>query len=483
MILTQISRFFNRVRNLAIGKARDIRDPRIFHHLSLAAFFAWVGLGVDGLTSSCYGPEEAFLALGQHTYLAIFVAMATAVTIFLISASYSQIVEQFPSGGGGYLVASKLLSPSVGMISGCALLIDYLLTITLSVASGADALFSFLPASWYGLRLPLAIVGVGVLIILNLRGVRESVIPLTPIFLTFLLTHVFAIVWAASTHVGDMHQMVRATAADIHNTHAEIGTLAMILLIIRAFSMGAGTFTGIEAVSNGLPILREPRVQTAKRTMRYMSISLAFMASGLILGYLLYGVRSEPGKTLNAVLMEHVAGSWDPHFGRIFVGVTLMSEAAMLFVAAQTGFLGGPRVLANMAVDHWFPFQFALLSNRLVIKNGILMVGIAAVVLMIASGGSVKLLVVLYSINVFITFFLSQLGMVRYWWTHKRKKPRWKRKMSINGAGLILTSLVLVFVVVVKFNEGGWITLLVTGSLIAVAIMIKRYYLATQQHI
>ena len=147
-----------KLKNLVIGKSRSPRDTRIFHKLSLIAFFAWVGLGADGLSSSCYGPQEAFLALGHHPYLAIFVAAASALTIFVISASYSQIVELFPTGGGGYLVASKLLSPGLGMLSGCALLIDYVLTITVSIASGADAICS-LPIfqKWQSYRLGFAV--------------------------------------------------------------------------------------------------------------------------------------------------------------------------------------------------------------------------------------------------------------------------------------------------------------------------------------
>ena len=140
-------RFIDKLKNTLLGGARDIRAPDLFHKLSLVAFFAWVGLGADGLSSANYGPEESFLSLGNHGHLAIFVALATAITIFVITTSYSQIVELFPSGGGGYLVASKLLSPILGMISGCALLIDYVLTISLSIASGADAIFSFLPLS------------------------------------------------------------------------------------------------------------------------------------------------------------------------------------------------------------------------------------------------------------------------------------------------------------------------------------------------
>src|SRR5512136_822320 len=193
--------FLDRVKNVLIGEARDIRDPRLFHKLSLVAFFAWVGLGADGLSSANYGPEESFLALGSHTHLGIFVALATALTIFVIASSYSQIVELFPGGGGGYLVASKLLSPTLGMVSGCALLIDYVLTITLSVASGADAIFSFLPLAWQPFKLGLAVVGVLVLVVLNLRGVKESVVPLVPVFLLFLVTHVFAVAVALGTHL------------------------------------------------------------------------------------------------------------------------------------------------------------------------------------------------------------------------------------------------------------------------------------------
>src|SRR3989442_14218798 len=136
------------LKEIVLGKPLRATDPGVFHHVSLIAFLAWVGLGADGLSSSCYGPEEAFLALGEHAYLALFLAVLTALTVFVISASYSQIIELFPSGGGGYLVASHLLGPRVGLVSGCALLVDYVLTISISIASGADALFSFLPVEW-----------------------------------------------------------------------------------------------------------------------------------------------------------------------------------------------------------------------------------------------------------------------------------------------------------------------------------------------
>ena len=179
--------------------------------------------------------------------------------------------------------------------------------------------------------------------------------------------------------------------------------------------MGAGTYTGIEAVSNAVPVLREPRVQTAKKTMHLMAISLAFMAGGLLIAYILFNVAPVPGKTLNAVLFENVTKSWGT-FGNYFVIATLISEAALLFVATQTGFLDGPRVLANMALDRWVPTMFATLSDRLVTQNGILIMGVSALIMVFLTQGSVKLLIVLYSIAVFITFLLSQAGMVRHWW-------------------------------------------------------------------
>lgn len=467
-----------RLKILILGAAHSPHDKAIFHRLSLIAFFAWVGLGADGLSSSCYGPQEAFLALQGRIYLAVFVALGTALTVLIISASYSQILELFPTGGGGYLVASKLLSPTIGMVSGCALLVDYALTITLSIASGADAVFSFLPADWHTWKLTAAAVGVLALTVLNMRGIKESVFPLVPIFVIFVITHAFSIVYALAAHVTSLPLIARETAAEVQRASAEIGFIGMIFLMLRAYGMGAGTYTGIEAVSNGLPILREPKVQTGKRTMRYMAVSLAFMAMGLMLAYILFGTRLPAGKTLNAALFEQIAGGWG-RTGYLFVLVTLISEAAILFVAAQTGFLDGPRVLANMAMDRWVPTRFAMLSDRLVTQNGILLMGGAGLALMLLSRGSVRFLVVLYSINVFITFVLSQLGMARHWWRARGSGGPWRKKLLLNGVGLVLCVSILISVASVKFNEGGWMTLAVTGTLIAIVIAIKGHYTHT----
>jgi hypothetical protein len=240
--------------------------------------------------------------------------------------------------------------------------------------------------------------------------------------------------------------------------------------------MGAGTYTGIEAVSNGMPILREPKVATARKTMILMAASLSFMVLGLMICYMLLDVRVDEHRTLNAVLLSNLTSDWGQFWSGTFILVTLISEAALLFVAAQTGFIDGPRIMANMAIDHWFPKRFASLSDRLVTMNGVLLMGFGSIALMIISKGSVALLVVLYSINVFITFTISQVGMVKHWWLNRRKEILWKRKITINGIGLILTTFILISVTVLKFWEGGWITLVITGILIYLAINIKRHY-------
>lgn len=468
-----------KMKNLFIGEAKAIQDKSIFHKLSLVAFFAWIGLGADGISSSCYGPEEAYRNLEGHPMLAIFVALGTVFTIFIISTSYSQIIKLFPQGGGGYLVGSKLLSPTVGMISGCALIIDYVLTITISVSSGTDALFSFFPESMQIHKLGIAIFGVCLLILLNLRGVKESVVSLTPIFVIFIATHVFVILYAIVIKANDFQVVSTETANQLHASVSQLGIWGTIFIILKAYSMGAGTFTGIEAVSNGMPILREPKVKTAKRTMILMAASLSFIVMGLMIAYALYNVQISPSKTLNAVLFDNVTAHWGPFWSRSFILTTLLSEAALLYVAAQTGFIDGPRIMANMAIDKWFPKKFASLSDRLVTMNGVLLMGFSAILLMALSHGSVQLLVVLYSINVFITFSISQLGMVRHWWIERGKLEHWRKKMTVNGIGFILTTFILISVTIIKFEEGGWITLLITGVFIFIAINIKKHYFKT----
>jgi amino acid transporter len=467
------------LKEFLLGKRKDPLDPRVFHQISLVAFLAWVGLGADGLSSSAYGPEEAYLALGQHFYLALPLAILTAVTVFIISASYSQIIELFPTGGGGYLVATKLLGPRAGLVAGSALVVDYMLTITISIASSADALFSFVSASLQPYKMVVEVLLIFGLIYLNLRGVKESVIFLLPIFLLFIVTHIVVITMGVVPHAADMPTLVSSSYKELSGDIQGLGMLATLGILLHAYSLGGGTYTGIEAVSNGLQILREPRVATGKKTMLYMATSLAFTAGGILLCYLLNRVVHEPGKTLNASLFSTVYGAFfgaDSNATAGLVILTLITEAALLIVAAQAGFLDGPRVLSNMSLDSWAPHRLSHLSDQLVTRNGVWFMGIASLAFLIYSHGEVKLLVVMYSINVFLTFTLSQLGMCRHWWEVRQTSQPWKGKLAINGLGLLSTTTILFVTVTTKFAEGGWVTILVTLVFVLICQAVRWHY-------
>lgn len=468
-----------RWRGILLGGPKNLLDPHIHHNLALVAFFAWVGLGSDGLSSSCYGPQAAFLELGSHRHLAFYLIAATVLTVFLISASYSQIIELFPSGGGGYLVATKLLGPTPGIVSGCALVIDYVLTISTSVAAGCDAIFSGFPPQWQGMKLTIELLVIMGLSALNLRGVKESVVVLTPIFLAFMLTHVTLIGVGIFGHAQSFATIGVDTARDTHMAISDLGVLGVLFVFLRAFSMGGGTFTGIEAVSNSTDILREPRVVTGKRTMLYMACSLAFTAGGIMLAYVLNDVHAETNKTLNASLWEILTNGW--HIGSVrigpaFVWLTLLSEGALLFVAAQTGFVAGPRTLAAMAVDQWVPKRFAHLSEQLVTQNGVLSMGLAAALVLLYTRGAIETLLVMYSINVFMTFTLTQMGMVRHWWNKRGELPHWRRRFIVATLGTLVTGGILIATAALKFRHGGWITLLATGAMIGFCFMVRSHY-------
>jgi hypothetical protein len=463
-----------RLKRWLVGRPRDLSDSRLFHRLSLIPFLAWVGLGADGLSSSAYGPEEAFKALRGHTYLAVGLAALMAGTVLLISAAYRRIIEEFPTGGGGYVVATSLLGPSAGVVSGAALLVDYVLTITISIAAAGDALYSFLPAAWLGTKPVLEFGFILLLTTLNIRGVRESVMTLLPVFLLFVVTHLLLIGWGIVGHLPQLPATAVAVREGFSRGTATLGVGGLLLLFVRAYSLGGGTYTGIEAVSNGLPIMREPKVETGKRTMLYMGTSLAFTASGLLLCYLLWRITPVAGKTMNAVLIERLVDGVP--LGPTLVVLTLFSEAMLLVVAAQAGFIDGPRVLANMAVDSWVPHRFAALSERLTTQNGILLMGIAALAALWYTGGDVGHLVVMYSINVFLTFSLSMLAMTRFWRQHRGRRKQWKSRLLLFTAGGVLCATILLTTLYEKFAQGGWITVAITALVIALCFLIRRHY-------
>jgi amino acid transporter len=467
------------IRNFIFGKPLDPLDNSTRHNIALIAFFAWIGIGADGISSACYGPEETFLALAGHTPLAIFLALATGVTVFLIAFSYNQIIEKFPNGGGGYRVASTLLGPRAGLVAGSALVIDYILTISISVSAGVDAFFSIIPPEYRVNKILVISLIIILLTYLNLRGTKESIKILMPIFLGFIVTHVFLIIYGIASHNTGLTNVFPNAVADAESTIDSIGWFAGAVILFKAFSLGGGTYTGLEAVSNAVTSLKEPRVKTAKLTMMALASSLAFMAMGIILLYLLWDVQKIPGETLNATTFLKITNDWSLfgyNISHVFVTIVMIFSAFLLFVAANTGFIGGPNVLAVMASDRWLPSQFSSLSSRLVTRNGILIISAAAIAAVIITKGEVHTLVILYSINVFITFCLSLLGITRYNIQNRKKYNGGYWKIVTPVLALIICTIILITTTTLKFFQGGWLTIGITGCLIGLCLYIKNYY-------
>jgi amino acid transporter len=474
-----------KIREIVLGKALDPMKSDTRHSLALVAFLAWVGLGADGLSSSAYGPEETFRALGGHTHLGLYMALATAVTVFIIALAYNQVIELFPTGGGGYRVASILVGPYMGLIAGCALILDYVLTVSISVAAGVEALASLLPLGFHSYKLWAEILVVAVLIVLNLRGMKEAIRVLLPIFLGFVATHLVLIVYGIFIHAAYLPELIPNTLHDTAELAGDIGWIGVAGMLLLAYSQGGGTYTGLEAVSNNVNILAEPRVHTGKMTMLYMALSLAFTASGIILLYLLWDARPVEGQTLNAstfrAIIESIGmGDW---VNKVILTVVLAFEAGLLFVAANTGFLGGPAVLSNMAADSWVPHKFRYLSTRLVTQNGILGMGVAALVILFWTGGSVTLLVVLYSVSVFLTFAISLFGLCLYWWQHRRERDHWLRRFLLSLTGFVICAGILAVLLVEKFADGGWAAAMIIAAIAALCIYIRSHYRETKNAI
>lgn len=473
------------IKHFLLGKPLDPLAKGMRQHIALVAFFAWIGLGADGISSSAYGPEEAFVALGAHKELAVFLALATGTTVFLIALAYMQVIELFPNGGGGYRVASKLLGPRAGLVAGSALIIDYVLTIAISLASAVDSFFSVLPADWQSYKLLTEIALVLVLVQLNLRGMKESIAILMPIFLGFIFSYVTLIGYGVLVHAEGLSNILPNAIHESHQMADKLGWVAVLALFFKAFSMGGGTYTGLEAVSNSMHNLAEPRVRTGKVTMLCLAASLAFMAMGIIMLYLLWDVERVAGETMNATAFAKITANWtigDTNISQPLVAVVMLLTAGLLFVAGNTGFIAGPAVLANMAVDRWMPHMFSALSSRLVTKNGIILMGLAAIFALLITGGVVHVLVVLYSINVFLTFTLSLSGIVKYRWRRRRRLEH-LAKMIIPFCALIVCASILLVTIFEKFLEGGWMTVVITGVLISCGFAIKRHYTQVQRDI
>jgi amino acid transporter len=466
------------LRTWLLGAPLNPSGKEARRSIALAGVFAWAALGANAISSSSYGPEESFRALGEHTELGLYLVLATAATVFIIALAYNQVIELFPTGGGGYRVATRLIGPYAGMASGAALVLDYVLVITISVVAGADAVFSLLPPAYQEHKLATETGLIVLLIALNLRGMNRLFKLLLPIFLGFIVTHALLIIYGLSAQASQLPQLLPAALADTGSLSGRLGWAHVAALLLLAYSQGGATYAGLEAVSNNVNVLAEPRVRNGKITMLYVALSLALIAGGILLLYLLWGAEPDADRTLNAVAFGAIIQSlgWDPWAAKAALWTVMALEAGLLLVAANTGFLGGPAVLSDMAADSWVPHKFRYMSTRMVTENGILVMGLGALGMLAWTRGSISLLIVLYSISVFLSFAISLFGLCVYWW---RDRGAWRTRLArlaLSAAGFLVCAAILAMLFREKFAEGGWLAALIIAALIGICLIIRHHY-------
>jgi amino acid transporter len=453
-----------------------------------------IGLAVfasDALSSTAYATQEMLVVLVAAGVAAFGYALPLSLAIIallaILTLSYEQTIHAYPNGGGAYIVSRDNLSELAAGTAGAALLTDYVLTVAVSVSAGVAQITSAFPAL-LPIRVPFAVALVLVLMIINLRGVREAgnffAIP----------TYFFLIVMFATVGVGLAKYLTGSLGTVVHPPPAEavqaVETISLFL-ILRAFSSGTTALTGVEAISNGVPVFKEPRARNAGSTLVWMSVILAFLLVSITFLSVHIGAVPSEAETVISQLARTVWGGRGPLYLAVIAGTTVI-----LIMAANTSYAGFPRLSALLATDGFLPEQLALRGTRLVYSRGIMTLALIASVLIVIFRASVTALIPLYAIGVFLSFTLSQAGMALRWkksgqlqpgqeiqgqYSPLRHDPAWRTKMAINGAGAVCTAVVTVVFAVTKFSAGAWIIIILVPALVAVFFRIHRYYQAEKR--
>lgn len=465
-------------KRVVVGRplaSSDEEHQRLGRPTALAVFAS------DAISSTAYATQEMLFILmgavvypGSHRYL-VPIAVAACVLLAIVATSYSQTIHAYPNGGGAYIVSRENISPTAGLIAGASLLVDYTLTVAVSISAGVLAIgsafhFNDEPA----LRIGLALGFLALLTVGNLRGVKESgKVFAVPTYFYVVLLGVLLVVGLGKVFLGgDVSEIDTARSREVVAEFAE-GDLAQsagLFLILKAFSSGAVVLSGVEAISNGVPAFRKPESRHASQTLFMMAGILAVGFLGIsTLAHHYKPVVDEEGQTVLAQLAAAVFGEGS----LLFYGLQF-GTFAILVLAANTAYADFPRLSSIIARDGYLPRQLATRGDRLVFSNGILILAAMAGVLITVFRAEVTLLIPLYAVGVFTGFTLSQAGMVRH---HQRlREPAWRRGLAINAVGCLATGVVLVVVVVSKFTDGAWIPAVVIPAIVMLFRAIHRHY-------
>ena len=421
-------------------------------------------LSSDALSSVAYGPEQILIALSTVGALAFWYSIPIAIGVLVLLTalilSYRQIIFAYPHGGGAYVVSKENLGVNPGLIAGGSLLVDYILTVAVSVSAGTDALTSAFP-SLHAHNVVIAIIFVLFITILNLRGVTESASVLAyPVYLFVLALFILIGVGIYNIVTGEVSP----------NLHTPIGTPVAgvsLFLLLRAFASGSSALTGVEAISNAIPNFKDPAPKNAAKTLLAMGSLLAVLFSGIVYLAYYYGVTPSEEVTVVSQIAEET-------FGRNFMYFFIQGTTALILIlAANTGYSAFPLLAVNLAKDKFIPRMFTVRGDRLGYSNGIIILGIASILLIIAFQGQTEHLIPLYAVGVFIPFTLSQSGMVVKW---IREKPKgWILKLTINLTGAIISFIVMSMFFLTKFSQ-VWTVLIFLPVIIIVFHRIRKHY-------
>ncbi|MDO8667159.1 MAG: APC family permease, partial [Gemmatimonadales bacterium] len=455
--------FLRNLKRFLVGRPLSshlLHGERIGRLPALAVFSS------DALSSVAYATEEILLVLAPAGVAALMYATPVAAVIvlllILVVVSYRQVIPAYPNGGGSYTVAHDNLGVGPGLVAGAALLVDYVLTVAVSVAAGVAAVTSAVPAL-YEHRVALAAVCVWAVALANMRGVRESAAILAIPTYGFILSLLALLVtgfyrWATGT-------LPHAAPEEVL-TAASTAPALTAFLILRAFSSGCTAMTGVEAIANGVPSFKEPAAKNAVATLTTLGLTLAILFMGTTALAHAMGVVPVPGQTVVSQMGRLVLGGGPAYY------LVQTFTAVILLLAANTCFAGFPSLASVLAEDRFLPRQLAHRGDRLVYSNGIVILSLLAIGLIAVFGGNTHALIPLYAIGVFLSFTLSQAGMVRRWWTSRA--PRWQVGLAINGVGALATGVVTLIFAFSKFAEGAWIVVLVIPVLILLMILVIR---------
>ncbi|ATD70711.1 MULTISPECIES: APC family permease [Gordonia] len=497
--MSTVSKVSVATKRLLLG--RPFRSDKLGHTL-LPKRIALPVFASDAMSSVAYAPQEIFLVLSVAGITALtftpWVAIAVAVVLAVVVASYRQNVHAYPSGGGDYEVATVNLGPNAGLTVGSALLVDYVLTVAVSVTSAAENIGSAVPfvnehKVWF------CVGAIVILAAVNLRGIKESGAVLAIPTYAFIVGVLGMLIWGF-TEIFVLGEEIRSETADfgIVAEQDNLTGLALAFLVARSFSSGCAALTGVEAISNGVPAFRKPKSRNAATTLLMLGGFSITLLLGIVLLAQEIGAKyvMDPAKDLvgapegyqqKAMIAQLAHAVFDSFPAGFFFVATV--TALILLLAANTAFNGFPVLGSVLAQDRYLPRQLHTRGDRLAFSNGILFLAVAAIIFVVAFGAQVTALIQLYIVGVFVSFTLSQTGMVRHWTRLLRTEtdPSARRRMVqsrvVNSIGLVMTATVLVVVLITKFTAGAWIAVLAMVSIFVLMKLIHHHYASVQREL